>query len=150
MTVAERSKVDAFVGAYRRGFEAFDVDSLADLFSYPCLITADADADADAVAVTVVSSRDAWIGQLERLVAAYRAIAVRSTQVLDLHVTELTPRLAQATVQWALTEASGARIYDFAASYTLADVGRGMRITAIAHNEAARLRAAVARQRDDR
>ena len=64
-----------------------------------------------------------------------------------LQVSELTPRLAQATVRWTLVDATGTRIYDFDATYTLADLGDGMRITAIAHNEAALLRAAVARER---
>jgi hypothetical protein len=41
----------------------------------------------------------------------------------------------------------GGRIYDFDASYTLADLGEGMRITAIAHNETPRLRALIERQR---
>ncbi|MDP8957716.1 MAG: hypothetical protein M3N51_00610 [Actinomycetota bacterium] len=60
---------------------------------------------------------------------------------------ELTPRLAQAAVQWGLVDQEGGRIYDFDASYTLADLGQGMRITAVAHNEAPRLRASIERER---
>ena len=44
---------------------------------------------------------------------------------------ELTPGLAQAAT-WGLVDQEGGRIYDFDASYTLADLGQGMRITAIA------------------
>ena len=141
--MADRSQVEAFLEAYRAGFEALEVEALVDPFSYPCVVTT----DATAVAVTIVPSREAWIPQLERLVDAYRALAVRSPEVVILQVSELTPRLAQATVRWTLVDATGARIYDFDASYTLADLGDGMRITAIAHNEAALLRAAVARER---
>lgn len=43
--------------------------------------------------------------------------------------------LAQASVRWRLTDGAGRAIYDFDASYTLADLGDGPRITAIAHNE---------------
>ena len=138
--MAERSKIHAFLDAYRAAFEARDVAAVADLFSYPCQVTD----DADAVAVTTVPSREAWIPQLERLVAAYGAIGVHSAEILHAHVTELTPRLAQVTVRWTLSDEAGARIYDFDASYTLADLGDGIRITAIAHNETVRLRAAVA------
>ena len=79
--------------------------------------------------------------------AAYRAIGVRSAEVRELRVTELTPRLAQAAVRWGLIDGEGGRLYDFDAAYTLADLGQGMRITAIAHNETPRLRAFLERQR---
>jgi hypothetical protein len=139
----ERSTVERFLDAYRAGFEAFDVKAIADLFSYPCQITS----DAGEVTVTTVVTREAWLPQLGRLVATYREIGVRTAEVSELHVTELTPLLAQATVDWALLDGEGRSIYDFDASYTLADRGEGLRITAIAHNEVARLRAAVDRQR---
>jgi hypothetical protein len=72
---------------------------------------------------------------------------VRSAKVLKLQVVELTPRLAQAAVHWGLRDQQSKAIYDFDASYTLADFGQGMRITAIAHNETPRLRTAIDRQR---
>jgi hypothetical protein len=40
--MGKRSKVRDFLDAYRAAFEAFDVSAIADLFSYPCQITADA------------------------------------------------------------------------------------------------------------
>jgi hypothetical protein len=143
--MGEPSAVQDFLDAYRRAFEAFDVPALVDLFSCPCQITS----DADRVVVTDVPSRDAWIPQIERLVAAYRAIGVRSAEVLELHVDELTPRLAQATARWRLVDGDGQPLYEFDASYTLGDLGEGMRITAIAHNETPRLRARI-EARDER
>jgi hypothetical protein len=119
------------------------VPAIADLFSYPSQLAS----DADELVVTTVATREEWIPQLERLVAAYRALGVRAAEVLGLHVMEFAPRLAQATVHWGLVDAQGRRIYDFEASYTLADLGEGMRITAIAHNETPRLRASLERQR---
>jgi hypothetical protein len=53
----------------------------------------------------------------------------------------------QVAVHWGLLGVQGRKVYDFDASYTLADLGDGMRITAIAHNEAPRLRAAIERRR---
>jgi hypothetical protein len=139
--MSERSAVGDFLDAYRAAFEAFDVPAIADLFSYPCQITA----DAAEVAVTTIATREAWVPQLERLVAAYRAIDVRAAEVVEVEVTALAPRLAQATVHWDLVNGAGGRIYGFDASYTLADLGEGLRITAIAHNETPRLRGSLAR-----
>jgi hypothetical protein len=135
--------VRTFLDAYRAAFEAFDAPAISDLFSYPCQVTG----DAGELAVTTVATREAWIPEIERLVAAYRAIGAHAAEVLRLHVTELTPRLVQATVHWGLVDEEGERIYDFDASYTLADLGEGIRITAIAHNETPRLRAALKRLR---
>jgi hypothetical protein len=85
--------------------------------------------------------------QIDRLVAAYREIGVRTAEVLELHLIELTSLVAQVSVHWGLADGEGRSIYDFDASYTVADRGDGMRITAIAHNEMPRLRAAVERER---
>jgi hypothetical protein len=46
-------------------------------------------------------------------------------------------------VHWALVDGADARIYEFDAAYTLADLGEGLRVTAIAHNETPRLLAAL-------
>ncbi len=140
--MAERSPVQDFFDAYRAAFAAFDVLAIADLFAYPCHITS----NGGQVAVKTVANREAWVPQIERPVDAYRAIGVRSAEILGLQLIELMPRLAQATVHWRLVDREGGRIYDFDASYTLADRGDGMRITAIAHNETPRLRAAIERR----
>jgi hypothetical protein len=62
-------------------------------------------------------------------------------------VNELGPRLAQATVQWALLDGEGVPIYEFNALYTSPIFGRRMRITAIAQNEAPRCQASIERHR---
>ncbi|HET8651812.1 MAG TPA: hypothetical protein VFM13_04475 [Gaiellaceae bacterium] len=134
---------DDFLDAYGRAFAAFDVEAVADMFAYPWQITS----GADEAGVTIVPRREAWLPELERLVAAYRTIGVAAAEILERRTTELTPRLAQVVVRWALTDRAGARIYDFDAAYTLADLGDGLRITAIAHNETARLRAALTARR---
>jgi hypothetical protein len=94
-----------------------------------------------------VPTRDAWLPAIERLVDAYRTIGVRSAELLELQVLELAPRLAQADVRWRLLDANLGQLYQFDASYTLGDLGCGLRITAIADNETLRLRASIERQR---
>jgi hypothetical protein len=143
LTSGERSSIQAFFDTYRAAFEAFDVAAIADLFSYPCQITS---GDPE-IAVTTIGGREVWVAQIERLVTAYRAIGIQSAEALELRVVELTSRLAQATVHWGVCDQEGETIYDFDASYTLADFGQGIRITAVAHNETSRLRAAIDRQR---
>lgn len=136
---------DEFLEAYRRAFAAFDVQAVADMFAYPCQITS----GADEAEVRIVPGREAWLPELERLVGAYRTIGVTAAEILDRRTTELAPGLAQVVVRWALRDRAGARIYDFDAAYTLADLGDGPRITAIAHNETPRLRAALTARRSD-
>lgn len=99
---------------------------------YPCQIAS----DAGEVPVTTVATHEAWVPQVERLVSAYRATGVRNAAFTELHAIELTSRLAQVTVRWTLADGMGRSIYDFEASYSVADHGDGMRIAAIAHNEA--------------
>ena len=135
----EPSSVRTFLDAYRAAFETMDAKVIADFFHYPFQITS----DAGAVSVTAVPSREAWLPQLERLVGAYLLLGVHTADVLSLQVDDLSPQLGQASVHWGLVTAVRAPVYDFTASYTLADLGEGTRITAIAHNESPRLRAAL-------
>ncbi len=141
--MGKKEEVRDFVDAYRMAFDAFDPVAIADLFFYPCQITS----DAGEISVVTVPTRDIWLPQIERLVEAYRSIGVRSAEVIELQVVELTPRLAQAAISWRLVDGSGQPLYDFDAAYTLGDPGTGLRIAAIAHNETPRLRAALARSR---
>jgi hypothetical protein len=141
--VSERHEIQEFLDAYGNAFRAFDASAVAALFTYPCQITS----DAGERPVTTVADRGAWVRQLERLLDAYREIGVRAAEILDAQVAELSPRLVQATVRWRLLDEAGARIYDFDASYTLLDFGQGMQVAAIAHNETARLRAALEQTR---
>ncbi len=135
--MTSHSGVQDLLGAYRARFQVYDAAGIADLFTYPCLIMN----DAGEVTLTTVPTREAWLPQLERLLAAYQGIGVRSAHVLEQRVTELTPRLAQAVVRWRLIGGEERPLYDFDAAYTLADLGDGLRIAAIARNETPKLRA---------
>ena len=141
--MAGDSTVQGFLDAYRLAFESFDVPAIVDQFSYPCQITS----DAGEITVTVVPTREAWVPLIERLIAAYRAIGVRTAQATGLRSIELSSGLAVAGVRWSLLDSEGQPLYDFDAAYTLADRGDGLRIVAIAHNEAPKLNEALGRLR---
>ena len=128
---------------YRRTFEAFDVDAICGAFAFPMQVVG----DAAEVGVVVAPTLETWRPQVERIVGAYRLLGVTSSAVESLDVTEVTPRIAHATVRWGLKDAAGGAIYAFTASYTVAETADGPRIVAIAHDESPRLAAAVARAR---
>ena len=135
--------VTAFIDGYRRTFETFDVDAICGGFAFPVQVVG----DAGEVAVVVVPSLDEWVPQIERIVGAYRLLGVVSSTVESLEVTEVTPRVAHATVRWGLRDAARGAVYAFTASYTIAATADGPRIVAIAHDETPKLAAAVSRAR---
>ena len=139
--MVERSDVERFIDDYRRAFERFDVARVAGYFAFPLHVTG------DAAEVTVVSipSLEAWLPQIERIVGAYRMLGVASADARDVRVVTVTSRISQVTVNWVLLDGEGGVVYDFHASYTLADLGAGLRITAIAHDESPRMMEALAR-----
>ena len=140
--MVERAAVEAFIDRYRTTFESFDVDTIAACFAFPCQVTS----DGESVTVTSVPTVEAWRPGIERIVGAYRLLGVRSATVAELRVVDVTHHVAEAVVRWTLTDAAGAAVYDFHASYTLADLGDGLLITAIVHDETPKLLAAVARR----
>jgi hypothetical protein len=135
--------VTAFVDGYRRAFETFDLDAICGLFAFPLQVVG----DAGEVGIVVVTSREAWQPQVERIVGAYRLLGAASSAIESLEVTEVTPRVAHATVRWRLRDRDGGTIYAFTASYTLAETADGPRVVAIAHDETPKLAAAVAKAR---
>jgi hypothetical protein len=136
-------RIRALLESYRQAFERFDAPAIAGHFAFPGHVTA----DSGDIGLTPITDLGAWIGQLERLLAMYRAIDVAAAHILDLNVAELSPRVFQAMVHWGLDDRAARRLYDFKAAYTLAEIGNALRITAIAHNEIPQYRACVARLR---
>jgi hypothetical protein len=140
----DRAAAEAFIDAYRRTFESFDVAAITALYAFPVQVVG----DSGTVSVAVVPAADAWTPQVERIVGAYRLLGVSGATVKRLDVAEITPGIAQATVTWSLHTAAGSPVYDFTASYTLADLIDGTRIVGIAHDESPKLLASVARARE--
>lgn len=134
--------VARFFESYRTAFERFDAAAIADLFGYPTHVTS----DGEEVGVLCIATRQEWIRQLDRLLAMYRELGVQSARLVGASVSTLSDRLVQATVRWALDDATGRLLYSFDATYTLGTVGGALRITAIAHNELPRYREALARR----
>ena len=137
----DTAAAEAFIDRYRATFESFDVAAIAACYAFPCHVTG----DGDGVTIASVPAVEAWVPQISRIVGAYRLLGVHHAEVLSLRIVEVTPRAAHAVVRWGLRTPADAEVYDFTASYTLADLGDGPRITAIVHDETPRLLAAVAR-----
>jgi len=137
----DRPAAEAFIDAYRRTFESFDVDAITACFTFPCQVVG----QADGVGVASVPAPEAWRPQVERIVGAYRLLGVRSAAVESMRIVEVTPGIAHAIVRWALQALDGSPVYAFTASYTLVDTSGGPRIAAIAHDEGPKLQFALAR-----
>lgn len=139
--VTDRAAVEAFIDGYRRTFETFDAGAVAGCFAFPLHVTGEG-AVASLVAVPTV---EAWRPAIERIVGAYRLLGVGRARVRSLDVAEVSPQIAQALIHWDLRTVDDQPVYDFHASYTVADTADGLRITAVAHDEGPKLANAVAR-----
>jgi hypothetical protein len=140
------AQVNAFFDSYRTAFEHQDAAAIADHFAYPGHVTS----DAGEIGLVPITSRQEWIGKLEQLLGMYRAIGVATAQVLGLALTEISPRLVQAHIHWALHNAADERLYTFEAIYTVAQTGGTFHITALAHNETPQYQACYARLKAQR
>ena len=139
--MVDTAEARAFIERYRDTFGSFDAEAIGACFAFPCQVTS----EAETVSVTSVAAVEAWVPQISRIVGAYRLLGVHHAESLALQVVPVTPRITHAVVRWGLRDGAGATVYDFTASYALADLGEGLRITAIAHDETPKLMAAVAR-----
>jgi hypothetical protein len=139
--MADRASVEAFIDGYRRTFETFDAGAVAACFAFPLHVTG----EGSEVTLAAVPTLEAWRPAIERIVGAYRLLGVASAAVRSLDVVEVSPQIAQALVHWDLRTADDGPVYDFHASYTVADTADGLRITAVAHDEGPKLAAAVGR-----
>lgn len=140
----DRAAAAAFIDEYRQAFETFDVGVIGARFAFPLAVVGDAGGPAS---VASIPSAEAWEPQLARITGAYRLLGVTGARVVGLEVVPVSPAIAQATVTWSLRTAAHAVVYEFTASYTLADTADGTRIVAIAHDESPKLAAAVAAAR---
>ncbi len=141
-----QAQISVFFDSYRTAFERQDAAAIADHFSYPGHVTS----DAGEIVLVPITDRQEWIGKLEQLLGMYRAIAVSSAHVLGLALTEISPRLVQAHLHWALHNAAGERLYDFEAIYTVTKSNDTFHIAAIAHDELPHYQACYARLKAQR
>ena len=141
-----RATISAFFDSYRMAFERQDAAAIADHFAYPALVIS----DTGEIVLVPITNRQEWIGKLEQLLGMYRVIEVGTAHILDLILTEISPRLVTARIHWSLQTAVGERLYDFEAIYTVAYTGGAFHIVAIAHNELPQYQACYARLKAQR
>ncbi len=127
-----------FFDHYRTAFARYDRDALNALFTFPLQVIS---ATEDGVAISIFD-RDEWRAALDRILDAYRSLGVVDGLPLELDVNELTPHVGGARVRWSLRREDGGAVYHFTAIYSLAQVDRGWRVVAIAHDELSKLRTA--------
>jgi hypothetical protein len=139
---AFRTAASVFLDSYVKDFERRDAPAIAEHFRFPLQVTG----DAGEVTSVSIPSRDAWMPLLERLLIAYARLDVRTARRLELYTNALSPRLGQATTRWALEDSAGDLVYQFDATYTLAETDGSLKIAAIAHNEQLRMREALAKK----
>ena len=131
--------VQAFFDSYRAAFERRDASAIATHFRFPLHVSG----DAGEVTTVAIPSIEVWVPQLERLLAGYAKLNVKTATIVEARTTRFSPRLAQAAIHWALSSSTGSAIYEFDATYTLAATDGALKIAAIAHNEQLRAREAL-------
>jgi hypothetical protein len=142
MAVSETSpSVTAFFESYRRAFDGLDAAAIAEHFAYPGHMTS----DTGQILLVPITAKPEWTTQIERLLGMYRAIGFSSARIVNLIPTQLSPRLVQAQVYWALYDAGERLLYDFPVLYTLVSMKDRLLISAISHNEIVRYQECVAR-----
>ena len=140
---AKADPITTFFKSYAQAFGRFDASAIASHFAFPLHVTA----ESIEIGLTAIPDERRWIEQVEHLLAMYRAIDVTSARMVDVTATEVSPRLFQAIIHWALCDRAGSTLYAFEAAYTLGWSGDRLKITAIAHNEIPRYREYVVRLR---
>ena len=125
------SVVEAFFASYRAAFERSDVEAIAGHFGDSVHIASDTGSGVR----LEVATGPRWRATVEQLVWLYRTLDVGRAEIRALKTIGLSPRLAQASVEWALFDRRGDALYEFRALYTLAGEGPSCRIVAIAHDE---------------
>ena len=134
------SRVQALLESYCLAFERFDAAAISEHFSYPGHIASDG---AEVTLISIASQQDC-IEAVDKVIAMHRQLGAPSGTMHDLSVTELSPRLAQASLRMEVRSLAAVRLYDFNATYTVAEINGSWLIVAISHNQIPRLRACLA------
>ena len=135
--------VKALFQTYCAAFQALDLEAIADCVAYPSHIVS----DGDEVSLIAIANRQQCLVTMSRVVELHRQLGAPSGRIHDLSITELSPRLAQASLTMEVLDRASNHLYDFQATYSLARFSGEWRIVAIAHNQIPRLlRCAAQRQ----
>jgi len=135
--------VQEFFASYRIAFERYDSDAIVDHFIFPSHVVSDAE---EVALMPFATKQDCRVG-VERVLGWHRELGVGSGRVVDYHVSELSPRLANLHLRFELCDHAQRPLYDFEGFYTLVRTQGSWRIAAIAHNQIPRLLACLAEHR---
>ena len=138
--------VRAFFTSYCTAFIRQDASAIIKLYADTVHVSSDT---GDDVSVRVVTAAE-WRQTIDRLLQMYRAIDFGSAEALALANDQMSSRLVQARVRWALYDKAVKPLYEFDAMYTLARHTEVFRITAIANNEIPQYQRCLARLTESR
>jgi len=124
--------VKVFLESYASAFQASDKDAVADRYAYPVHVVT----HNGGVRFLAIPSRAAWLAVVERILQMYGAMGVRRAAMRDLNVIDISPQVAQARLVWALRGDGDKPLYEFEATYTLAQLDGELKIVqVISENE---------------
>jgi len=138
--------VRAFFQTYTAAFEALDVEAIADCVAYPSHIVS----DDEEVVLIAMADRQQCLAAMDKVVTLHRKLGAPAGRIHDLSITELSPRLVQASLRMEVLDKTSSFLYDFQAIYSLAKFSGGWRIVAIAHNQIPRLLICVSQRQSER
>ncbi len=104
--------MSSFFERYAERYMAGDADSVADMCEVPFTAVRSG-------SPIHLGDREAVVGHLAGLMAAYRAAGAAAADITELDVMEQGEGAAVATVHWRVRSAEGALIRDFRTSYQL-------------------------------
>lgn len=120
-------KVKQFLETYRAAFDAFDADSIADLYHYPGLIASMDQSEA-------LLTRDDAVKYFARVCDTHKRMGYHRALLLSSERATLTENLATVTVRWRFETSTGQVITEFDCTYTLCDLGSGVKaFSAVVH-----------------
>ena len=124
--------VKPFLEAYASAFQRSDKDAVADRYAYPVdVVTYNG-----GVRLLAIQSREGWLAVVERILGMYTAMGVRRAAMGDLPVVNISSQVVQARLVWALRGDGDKPLYEFEASYTLAQIDGELKIVqVISENE---------------
>lgn len=135
------SRVQALLESYLVAFERFDAAVIAEHFAYPGHIAS----DGPEITLISIASKQDCIEAVDKVITMHRQLGTPTGTIHDLSVIGLSPRLAQASLRMEVRGLAAMRLYDFNATYTVAEINGSWLIVAISHNQIPRLCACLAR-----
>lgn len=130
-----------FLSSYSKAFESYDSEAIVAHYCFPCQLVS----DAEKVTVAAIEGPEQCRTAVDYILSLHGEIGVTSTRITQLHITELSPRLAGMMLCYDLVDADGKPLYDMQCFYSLLRTDQGYRIAGLTHNQLPRLLACAGR-----